>query len=311
MTMKSRLNDAISHVDHAMTCIEHEKLGEFERRDLKSHLLDAKFIFKKCRDRIPSSPPIVSFDTFNYVDIEKPIECLKSLNCRDIGLCYKKAEDESSSLWDKQVYGLLEKLTGYLRLTYSYGRRNPFVTSCGMNNKSERLFYDLKKGQLRVLNKVLPLVRNPSLKARLSDIVYYGDKKNIEAAEIAIFSYCKVVKLVLDKESYLSKNDWDNGYEVCSLINRSCAICREVGWNKIGGTDQLRSLMRDVYKNAYETRNLYDYERMARLVLDYSIVKPGTVLKHSRRLKNEVEDHLSWDYKYLCEDIQKRCDNGE
>ena len=73
----------------------------------------------------------------------------------------------------------------------------------------------------------------------------------------------------------------------------------------------MRSLMRDVYKNAYETRNLYDYERMARLVLDHSIVKPGTVLKHSRRLKNEVEDHLSWDYKYLCEDIQKRCENGE
>ena len=229
MTMKSRLNDAISHVDHAMACIEHEKLGEFERRDLKSHLLDAKFIFKKCRDRIPSATPIVSFDMFNSVDIEKPISDTKSLNCRDIGLCYKKAADESTNLWDQLVYGLLEKLTGYLCLGCSYGRGNPFVTSCGRNNKSERFFYDLKKGQLEVLDKILPLVRNPSLKARLSDIVYYGDRKNIEAAEIAVLSYCKVVKRVFDKESYLSKNDWDNGYRVCSLSRRACSICRGVG----------------------------------------------------------------------------------
>ena len=311
MTMKSRLDDAIAHIDHAMKQIEHEKLGEFERRDLKNNLLDAKFIFRKCRDRIPSSSPIVSFDMFNSVDIEKPILGTQSLSCRDIGLCYKKAADESTSLWDKKVYGLLEKLTGYLTLGYSYGRGNPFGTSCGMNGKSERFFYDLKKGQSRVLNKVLPTVRNPSLKARLADIAYYSDKKNIEAAEIAIFSYCKVVKLVFDKKAYLSKNDWNNGYEVCKLIRRAFAICREVGWSKVGGADQLKSLTRDVYKNAYKTRNLYDYNRLARVVLEYSTINPRTVLEHSMWIKNDIGDSLYWEYRDLCDDARKKCEEEE
>ena len=312
-TMKNRFDAAMSHVDHAMNHIDHidhEELNEFGKEDLKERLKGVHCRLKKAKERAADERvQTVSFKTFNSVIAEKPIKNIRSLDCKDIGKCYSAAaNDEKARPEEKEVYSLLGKLTGYLRLGYCTHVGNPFVTACGMNGKAEKLFRELKKEQLKILNQILPSIRNPSLKSRLADIVYFGDKRNVESAEIAVRSYCETVNLVVDKKSYFSKDDWENGYQICKLLQRSCTICTEIGWDC---GRELRELVKRVYKNAYETREFYDFERLARISLDFSILPPRKVLGEAKRFLEELEDGLLWDFKNLCEDARDKHEEEE
>ena len=253
----------------------------------------------------------VTLEEFESIDFEKPIHYTKTLDCVDMGVQYGKAAEESRAggrPTEEKVYRLFETA---LSKVYLSPKTPPFqdpFKDCGHPDTLKEKMAKLTGKQATVFPAILPSVQNPSLKARLAEIVLADDNQKKGMAKIAISSYCESVDWSLNGTASFSIGDkLDENYMICETLYRACTLSDFIGWEGVEVVG-VKNLIIEMYLDAYDRCDMFKFNDVARLALDFSIVYADKVFKDAEFLLGHFKDYLKDEMTQLCEDAKSKSD---
>ena len=250
----------------------------------------------------------VTLEEFITTDFEAPIRNTRILNCAKLGGYYKEAALKAGKKGcssEERVFNLLYTV---LERIWLYVRQpdNPFASS-RHSDDLKGILDGLKGKQASVLSTILPSIENPSLRARLAEIVLLSEKDNEEVINRAISAYCESIGFILDKKSWFSFGDkWDDDWFVYETLRRACQLSDRIGWN---GDEALhvRAIALDLYEDAYDGQSPHRFNEAGRVALDFSLVEADKIARDSGFLLGSVKEDLE-DLSYLAENAKRKAD---
>ena len=250
----------------------------------------------------------VTLEDFITTDIEAPIRKERILDCMDMGGYYKEAAlkaDRKGKVAEARVFNLLDTVLRRLYLSVREPN-NPFSTS-NCHEDLKGILDELKGKQATVISTILPSIENPSLRARLAEIVLVSDKRNEGMARRAISSYCEAIEFSLDKKACFSLGDeWDEKYMICETLRRACHLSCRIGW-KGGEAALVKAILLDLYQDAYGGQDPNMFNEVGRIALDFSLVRADKIARDSEFLSGSVKEALE-EISWLAEDAKKKSD---
>ena len=165
---------------------------------------------------------VVSAEEFESVDFEAPIRDSKNVDCWSLGNLYSTAAFTAKECGNEpaaRVFGLLSDIA---KINFKpEDRSDPFGTEFSLSGKRFPIPADLGSEQSAVIAELVPTIRNPGLRARLADIVWYNYGKLAAMTAQAIDAYREAVQSVLDREAEFFVENWDSigkNHESCDLL---------------------------------------------------------------------------------------------
>ena len=174
----------------------------------------------------------ITGDEFAAVDIEAPIRESNKVDCWSLGSLYQTAasrQDEAGNATAARVFGLLSAI---VQIHFKpEDRSEPYGPQFVMDGRRSMIPADLRGDQSAVIAELVPALRNPGLRARLADIVWFNDRKLASMAHRAIDAYCEAVQLVLDgKAEFFNEDRTASGHGGRNMLRRACQIAHATGW---------------------------------------------------------------------------------
>jgi hypothetical protein len=144
--------------------------------------------------------PIVTLDDFNSLDFEAALEDGSQIDPHELSSQFQKLAKEaelSQHHAGVRVYGLLSAICNiHLRTD---DRAEPWGPMASAQTWRSLIPSDLKGDQNTVLLSLLERIKNPGLKARLADITWSNDRRQGQAAAVAIEAYKACTEGLLNK----------------------------------------------------------------------------------------------------------------
>ena len=150
-------------------------------------------------------------------------------------------------------------------------RTEPFRPMMVFGDRRSLIPTDLLAEQINELVDVVPTVLNSGLRARISDVIWFMQRKRRDMAELAISSYCDCVTSVRDEtatQAHGSESPWS--MQSVKLLVRAAAISRATKW-AFAASGALRNLIGSSVSTSHANSQPADFCRIAKLDLDYGI----------------------------------------
>ncbi len=214
---------------------------------------------------------VVSTDEFSSVDAEAPIRDSRNVDCRSIARLYAEAvQKENGNETAVRVFGFLEDVT---RIGFNpKGGSSPYVPwLVGEEGKRTIIPDDLESEQFAEIEKMVPGIQNPGLRARLADIVWLNDRTRADMARRAITAYCEAIRLVLDRKArFQHEEKVASGFDGRDSLLRACQITKETGW-KDSEVSTLKALVHDVINDSIKREHHRGLLNIAEVTLRFEI----------------------------------------
>ncbi len=155
---------------------------------------------------------------------------------------------------------------------------------------------DLKGEQTTELHKFLSDIENPTLRARVADIVWFNDRSLRDAAEVAIAAYADRVEQYLDGEAsfrFDPKSLID--HRAMKLLRRAFQISKAIK-GKNPHPDRIIELVERIDVLAFQENDLPSIKRVIELRLDF---ETGDEEKLAERAEQALADDTSGDEHWM------------
>lgn len=206
-----------------------------------------------------------------------------SVACFDIN--QRLIETHAAAGPDHQpAFALLAALTNYH--FDPDNRTEPFRPMMVIGGRRSLVPTDLMPEQITELCQVAPNVMNLGLRARISDVVWFTQRRRTDMAELAIQSYCECVMSVRDgnaTQAFGSESPWS--MQSVKLLVRAASISHATKWG-LASSDNLRALIGSLVQAAYDGVQPGDFCRIAQLDLDHKITAVDQMAQWAERLAN-------------------------
>lgn len=215
-------------------------------------------------------PPVVTSDQLAEVAAEAVITDPAQLDCRVLGDEYQaamKTAEEDTLAW--RVYRLMMDIC--LIHLKPADRGEPFGPMFQSADRRSAIPSDFKGRQSEIFAAFAPSVKNPALRARLSDIAWSNHRHLAESGRLAVNSYLECIDRLLSGTGtlrYETNHAWDP--TAADLLRRAIMISIPLGREK-SEHEQAKSFVRTVRQKAYEANDARGYWRVADLDLDFSV----------------------------------------
>lgn len=229
----------------------------------------------------PGIDSVVTRAELDKIDIDKSLAELKSVDCHDVNrqlhdLITERPEERSAAL------RLLEGLTSYHFVPDH--QTEPFQPQFVMGGRRSLVPTDLQEEQINVLAEFAPTVDHLGLRARLSDVSWFMQRRRHDMAEMAIAAYCDSVEAVRAGHavfSFENASAWGVGAK--DALVRSARISHVTGW-KLPASKRVKTLLADLIATAYRDGRSDDFWRIADVDLDYRITPPAELATMAEEL---------------------------
>lgn len=215
-------------------------------------------------------PPVVESADLAEVNVEAIISDPQQIDCRQLSEDYQaamKTAEEDSPAW--RVYRLMRDLC--LIHLKPADRSEPFGPMVQSAEGRSAIPSDYKGQQSEVLASLAPTIKNPALRARLGDVVWFNHRRLADAGRLAVNAYLECITLLLSgaaKLRYESNQPWES--TAIDLLRRALMVAIALGRDK-PEYGQARELIATVRSKAYEAGDARGYWRAADLDLDFNV----------------------------------------
>ena len=248
--------------------------------------------------RSTTTPSIVNLDALRNIDLnlllnDTIIDCMYVAGQLS---AYSKSEDNS------ETKAAAELLTA---IAYIHDRfensSNPYGPMSQSNKGRSLIPSDLVGEQSNQLYAFLPTVKSRSLKARIADLVWINDKKNKDAADVAISTYLDLVESYLDgnaKFSYGASKSLD--FRILDLLRRCFQISRAIKGKSGGFPIGLIENVLRIKADALSSNDIAISTRIITLMLDYDVGDSLEIAKEMEIIfENRTKIDPHWDKFFL------------
>lgn len=143
---------------------------------------------------------------------------------------------------------------------------------------------DLLSDQVVILAQLVPEIGHPALRARLADVCWLLNRRDVSSGLFAVSGYVECVRMVLNGEA---KFDFDqaNAASVSSadLLTRAANIARRMGWGRTD-FDCLRATIDHVCEHAIANDDGWGFIHVGPVNLAHQIWKPEKTAKAAEAL---------------------------
>jgi len=225
---------------------------------------------------------------FESVDLEAPIrasiqQSSATVDCLSLTDIYDTASKKQAQIGNKipaRVFRLIAEICGMCFKPED--RSKPYGPMIIMDDGRRAIIpSDLDGEQSDILATIAPNVKNPGLRARLSDVAWLSsNRKRSDMARMAINTYCDGVQMALDSKGKLSTCGTE-------MLHRACQVSHKLGWKDPEGS-RLKSLFRDIIQDAYDREDHWGFMEGAEIsrYLEFSIGDPADLAKKAEKLGN-------------------------
>lgn len=233
---------------------------------------------------------------FLAVDLNEPIARSASVDAREISTAFSevvKGLEESQRAAEQRVYAMLGAVCSFHFRPSN--RDEPFGPMAQFGDRRTAVPGDFKGAPAAILAGSLGRIENPSVRARVADMVWLLDRKQAPAGWQAIESYTEIVRSVRDGRKSFRAETGVHGYEIANHLRRGIQIARVLGWDK-EKAKALRSLVSELRAEAAQEKNARSFPRLATLDLDYRITEASTIAAEAEEISDATSDlHVKHD----------------
>lgn len=245
----------------------------------------------------PKANRVVTTDDFATVDLEAPIRESTKVDCRSLGFLYASAaavpSEDARDEARLRVYRLLASVA--LMHFKPEDKAEPYGPEHVSGNQRGIIPSDLRGDQSNVFAEITADIRNPGLKARLSDIAWHNNRRLPAMARQAIDAYCDVVRAVLDGTAEFShQSKTASSRDGSKMLRRASQIANATG-RKDPQAARLRALIRDVILDAFGRNDHRGFLNVGELSLQFGAETPATIAANAETLTaaNDPDPHTS------------------
>lgn len=247
----------------------------------------------KTPEDAPEQPPAkwlqATLDDLAASDINEPIAVLRSAHTHEYSSAYSKLagvlteSHEPAAQSQRRVFQMLGAvLEMYQRLDQ---KNRPFGAQYESATRRSALPEDFTGEPLNVLAAGSEKVRNPVVRARLSDVAWLLDRKRSHLGRTAIKAYIDIVT-DLDKGDLDSIGDNEKGafcVEAYESMHRALAIARAIGWQSDEAVSA-RGCLTKLRESAVAARNMNASHSLIEIDLRYGVSEPSLLAASLERL---------------------------
>lgn len=222
----------------------------------------------------PGIDIVVTLDQLEQLGVNQAIAAVASVECFDVnrcveGLASERPDEQSDAL------RLLAGLTSY-HFDPDHSTE-PFKPMWIMGDRRSLVPADLQDEQINVIAEFVPTVTHLGLRARLSDVSWFMQRRRRDMAEMAITAYCELVEAVRAGHatfSYENTSAWGVGAK--DALVRAARISHATRW-ELPASQRVRDLLADLISVAHQEGHDDDFWRIADVDLNYEITPPGDI----------------------------------
>ena len=123
----------------------------------------------------------------------------------DLSILYGKAANREKEAGNEVAVRVFQILKKVCQIHFKPDdNAEPYGPMGVSHNQRTMIPSDLKGDQSKVFSEVVSDIRNPGLRARLSDIAWLNNRKLPNTAREAIRAYCEAIQLVRDDKAEFS-----------------------------------------------------------------------------------------------------------
>lgn len=226
--------------------------------------------------------PVVTLEDFLAAEFETPIAEIEEVGFHKLQGAFNEAAKKAEQSGDHKratVYALLSTICSFHYRPED--RANPYGPQWVMNDRRSAQPSDFRGQQSSVFAQLAPLVKNPLLRARLADTAWLNDKKEHEAARLAIEGIVSAIRLVGDSNLKFEFGDSklysSQGQE---KLRRALSLSRAIGWDKPASL-LARNLAIEIKDKAIADKNLSGFGQTSKLDLDFGVSDPSAIAAES------------------------------
>jgi len=258
------------------------------------------------------SVTLISAEEFAAVDVEAPIRDSKNVDCWSLASLYQAAASQAEESGDESAVRVFTLLSSIANIHFKpEDRSEPYGPQAIFDGKRTIIPADLRGEQSAAITALVPTIRNPGLRARLGDIVWYNDRKLAAMAQEAVTAYSEAVQLVLDEEAEFFADDQtasSNGG--CDMLRRACQIAHATGW-KEPQASELNALVRAVIRDAIDREDHRGFFNTGEIALEFGIDESTMIATNAERfaVSSSVDPHWSHDLWELAAQAHRKSGN--
>ena len=222
-----------------------------------------------------TGPDVVALADFESVDIEAPVVGLRSVDCCSFSDPFRKAADEVGDSAAARVYRLLSDVT---QIHFKADdQAEPFGPMLVVDGRRSIIPDDLRGAQSETFAAIAQGLKNPGLRARITDIVWLNDRKQAAMAQLAVAAYCEAVRLVAEGQAEFAFDECRaSSHRGAENLRRACQIANATGW-KDPEASVLKSMIDTLTRQAAVESNPDGFLNVGELSLDYDIGDPAVI----------------------------------
>ncbi len=216
---------------------------------------------------------LVTVEDFRSVDLTAPIAGLDRVDCHAFERAYQQASESArtaSRAIESNAYRLLASLCSlHFKVEDRAGVFGPQLV---MSGRRTAIPDDFRGEQNHALEKIIPDLANPGLRARIADVVWTNDRRAGAAARAAVDAYCEAVE-GLGNGRYRDRfeNQPQASVEEIDLIHRALQIVGQIS-KKGQIPDRVGDNLTRLYELARHAVESIPFERIGRLRLYYGLI---------------------------------------
>ncbi|MBB4367628.1 hypothetical protein GGD63_000397 [Bradyrhizobium sp. cir1] len=213
------------------------------------------------------------------LEFDSPIADSNSADSQDLGDLFRKAAGETDDTPAARVFRMLSAVTGMLfrpkdpsepfgaMVVFPDGRRSPVAA-------------DFRGQPVEVLAAIAQRATNPALRARLSDLCWFLERKRVDLATAAVAAYVDILRKV---DSGVLAFRFDDGkgaltHDARNLLRRALQIGRIVGWDDVDAV-AARAMATELRVRAIQNSLAIPVFWFSELHLDFGISDPAVIGK--------------------------------
>jgi len=217
--------------------------------------------------------PVVTLEDFAACDPEEPIAQLNQVSMSAISTAYAFASAAAPSPCNA-VYGLLADITG-IHLDPA-DRGDKWKPSASFAGRRPIMPSDIRGEQSDVLERILPGIRHPALRARIADVVWSNDKRKAAAGRIAIDAYCACVEGLPDGSLKAAfPVEGRDLVDAQKPAHRALQIASALKGKRAPMPDRVVAALTGAYRQGRQEAQPVIFSRLAQLCFDYGLIGPA------------------------------------
>lgn len=224
------------------------------------------------------------------IGCEVPIADSRKVNVLCHGQLYENASKTAEADGDitaSKVYGLLAAV---MQIHFKPNdKAEPYGPMLVANGRRSLIPSDLRGAQSDVFAAVAPRILNPGLRARLADIAWLNNRKQVAMAQLAISSYSLAVQdVALGKAELFFDDAKATSHEGAEMLRRACQIANMTGW-KEPEASTLKSLLASLGESAFSEHDARGFLNIGELDADYRISDLKEMAKRAEVLAQSTD----------------------